>query len=117
MFSPSTLRILLWGSAAVTLYLALTPGPAGAIIADGTTRHMLAFIALPWMTMAAYPRLSPWWILIGHAVFGGGIELAQLWMAVGRHGAWLDWTLDVATATGAILVGMIVRRRVARRAS
>jgi glycopeptide antibiotics resistance protein len=111
MISLSSARITLWVAAAVTLYLALTPGPAGAVIEDGTVRHMLAFLALPWLMMIAYPRLSSWWILAISAVFGGGIELAQLWMAVGRHGDWGDFALDVATAGAAIAIGVVVRRR------
>lgn len=111
----SLFRAALWIAGAVALYLALTPGPAGQIIPDGTTRHMLAFLVLPWLTMIAYPRLSAWWILAAHALFGGGIELAQLLMAVGRHGSWLDWALDIATAAAAILIGLAVRRAAGRR--
>lgn len=113
----SLFRAALWIAGAIAFYLALTPGPAGEIIADGTIRHMLAFLALPWLTMIAYPRLSARWILAAHAIFGGAIELAQLAMAVGRHGSWLDWGLDVATATVAVLIGRAIRRAAGQRAS
>ena len=103
-------RTTLWTAATLTLYLALTPGPEGEVIADGMTRHMLAFIVLPWLMMAAYPRLSAWWVFAAHALFGGAIELAQLAMAVGRHGSRLDWALDIVTAAAAILVCLAVRR-------
>lgn len=108
------LRAALWTAAALTLYLALTPGPAGEVIEDGTTRHMLAFLVLPWLTMAAYPRL-PWWRVFAiYTLFGGAIELAQLFMAVGRHGSWLDWGLDIVTIAAAILLGQMVRTALRR---
>jgi hypothetical protein len=103
------LRVALGLAVSLTFYLALTPGPAGKVIADGTTRHMLAFLVLPWLTMLAYPRLSPVRILVALALFGGVIEVAQLLMDVGRHGSWLDWLLDVATVAVAVSCGQHAR--------
>jgi hypothetical protein len=110
MYSISAARAVLWVAVAAVLYLALTPGPAGAVIEDGTIRHSLAFLVLPWLMMAAYPRLSVWWVLAANAALGGAIELGQLWMAVGRHGAWADFALDVVVAAAAVAIGLVVRR-------
>ncbi|MET1756810.1 hypothetical protein ABVV53_15295 [Novosphingobium sp. RD2P27] len=114
MSLASMIRVALWLAVALTLFLALSPGPAGEIISDGTTRHILAFLVLPWLLMAAYPRLSLWWVFAAHAVFGGVIELAQLIMAVGRHGSWLDWMLDLVTTATAIAIAIAVRHIVRR---
>ncbi|WP_022672132.1 hypothetical protein [Novosphingopyxis baekryungensis] len=110
MIARSFFRFTLFGALAATLYLALTPGPAGAIVESGALRHMMAFLVLPWLAMAAYPQLSAWFVLFLMSVFGGLIELGQLGMNVGRHGSWLDWLLDTGTAAAAIVIALAWRR-------
>jgi hypothetical protein len=110
MIARSFFRFTLFGALAATLYLALTPGPAGAMIESGPLRHMMAFLILPCLAMAAYPRLSRWLILFIMSVFGGLIELGQLGMNVGRHGSWMDWLLDTGTAAVAIVIALAWRR-------
>ena len=110
MIARSFFRFTLFGALAATLYLALTPGAAGAMIESGPLRHMMAFLILPSLAMAAYPRLSRWLILFIMSVFGGLIELGQLGMNVGRHGSWMDWLLDTGTAAVAIMIALAWRR-------
>lgn len=97
---------------AAVLFLALTPGPLGAVIESGEHRHLLAFTLLPLVGSLAWPRLSLRAQFAFYAVLGGAIELVQAWMAVGRQGEWLDWAIDCAAAAAALLVVGLVRGRV-----
>lgn len=86
-------------------FLALTPGPLGQVVESGPVRHMLAFAALPVLSSLAWPRIHPLWQFFAYALFGAGIEAAQLWMNVGRLAEWDDWANDlIATAIALMLV-------------
>ncbi len=91
--------------AIVVTFLALTPGPLGQVVESGPVRHMLAFAALPVLSSLAWPRVKPLWQFFTFALFGAAIEIAQLWMNVGRVAEWDDWANDlVATAVALLLV-------------
>jgi hypothetical protein len=100
-----TLRLSFALMAIVVTFLALTPGPLGQVVESGPVRHMLAFAALPVLSSLAWPQIRPLWQFAAFALFGAAIEVAQLWMNVGRLAEWDDWANDlVATAVALMLV-------------
>ncbi|WP_131601072.1 hypothetical protein [Sphingomonas sp. 37zxx] len=94
------------------LYLALTPGPLGSIIADGEQRHVLAFTMLPLIGSVGWPGLSLRLQFVLYAMLGGTIEIAQEWMGLGRAGEWADWSVDCLATAAALLVVGIIRGKV-----
>ena len=102
-------RILLWLALLGTAFLATTPGPIGQAIESSHVRHGIAFVILPWLTMAAYPALKARWVIVIYTLFGGLIEVVQLTMQAGRHGQWDDWFYDIIITIIAVLIGLIVR--------
>lgn len=101
---------------AAMLFLALTPGQLGMIVESGEHRHLLAFTMLPLVGSLAWPRLSLRMQFVFYALLGGVIEIAQAWMAMGRHGDWGDWAIDcLATAVALLIVGVVRGRVFPRR--
>lgn len=91
--------------AGAVLGLAMAPGMICGVDLGGTSRHVLAFATLALAGSAIWPRLHPLLLFAGLAVFGGAIELVQMWPALGRHAEWGDWFDDLkasATVIGAV---------------
>ncbi len=94
---------------ATATFFALVPGPLGQIIDSGLERHILAFLALPVLAGIAWPQLSIGRLWLAFAMFGGLIELAQLWMNLGRTAEWEDWLVDCLATSIALLAVYLIR--------
>ncbi|WP_315764625.1 hypothetical protein [Sphingomonas sp. Y38-1Y] len=92
-------------------FLALVPGPLGKIIESGEQRHLLAFAMLPALSSLAWPAIGVRAQWVGYAIFGGLIEIAQGWMAVGRNADFGDWVLDMAAAAASLGFAVLIRRQ------
>ncbi|HTG38215.1 hypothetical protein [Sphingomonas sp.] len=105
------MRILFTVAVLSVTFFALVPGSLGAIIESGEQRHILAFAMLPAISALAWPRISLTLQWLGYTAFGGAIELAQGWMAVGRAAEMDDWLVDMAAATLALACVQLLRSR------
>jgi len=63
--------------------------------------HLAAYGVLAGLVRLGWPKLWGGWIFLGLALFGGGIEIAQHLMALGRTGSIADL---IANVLGAALV-------------
>lgn len=81
-------------------------------------QHIIAFLALAVLARWAYPEIRKRYLLLGLALFGAAIELAQAIPALQRDSDPLDWVADVAAATAvfvAIALWPSARHRPSRR--
>lgn len=68
------------------------------------TEHLLAYLALAiWFGGLVEPRSYPW-LFLCLLVMGGGIEIAQALMNVGRHAEWRDFLADGIGALAGLLL-------------
>jgi len=83
-----------WTLMLVTLWLSLIPAdqiPSPLHFWD-KAQHAIGFVGLAVTGLLAYPgRVSR--VLLGLALFGIGIEVAQ-WLTGWRQGDWVDWVAD-----------------------
>ncbi len=107
-------RALLLVLVVAIAYLALTPAPPKGIDTGwDKANHGLAFASL---TVAAcfgwgssFKRLVWSWLAL--LAFGGGIEIAQLFVPP-RSAEWADWLADaVGIALGTLIATLLVRLR------
>lgn len=103
-------RSLFCLSLVVATFMALVPGPIGQIIESGPERHFLAFLMLPIFAGLGWPRISYRRLWLAFAAFGGLIELAQLVMAIGRSGRFIDWVIDCVAITVSLLILYHIRQ-------
>lgn len=113
MIPPFLAKTLFWLLTAAVMFLALVPGPLGAIIPSDAERHYLAFLVLPAVAAYAWPRvpiLAMWLVFVA---FGGAIELLQFVMGLGREAEWNDWINDMTAITVSLVVCAVIfpRRR------
>lgn len=112
MIAPPLPKMLFWLLAAAVLFLALVPGPLGAIIPSDAERHYLAFLVLPAVAAYAWPRVPTLVMWLVFVAFGGAIELLQFAMRLGREADWGDWINDMTAITVSLVVcAMIFPRR------
>lgn len=110
MISRSLVRAAFWLLTAIVLFLALVPGPLGAIVSSDTERHYMAFLVLPAAAHYGWPRVSPALLWIAFAAFGGLIEVLQFAMHLGREAQMSDWINDMSAATIALAVSYAAHR-------
>ena len=93
---------------AITLWFALYPGPNHPhMFAWDKADHLLAFGTLTAFSMAAAPRAPAVWLMLGLAVFGAALELAQATPLIDRDatlGDWLAEAIAIAAVGGAIVL-------------
>lgn len=111
MIPPFFAKMLFWLLAAAVLFLALVPGPLGAIIPSDAERHYLAFLVLPAVAAYAWPRVPILIMWVVFVAFGGAIELLQSLMGLGREAEWSDWINDMVAITVSLVVGAVILRR------
>lgn len=93
-FSPAIRKLS--GFAALALGLVIAQQSLSVSHAEASVQHIdkivhaFAYCALGLLTLPALPKVSPLIVLIGLAVFGGIIELAQGMMSLGRKADVLD---------------------------
>lgn len=99
------LRAAFWAAGAFALVMALLPKPP-RLPGDPSDKvqHILAFVVLATLALAAYPRLARWKLALALAAFGASIEFFQLIPALNRDAQLTDWIAD----TGAVLVVLAV---------
>jgi len=87
---------------AVILWFALRPSaPNMSLFGWDKLDHMAAFFVLSVFARVAWPRMSVLVIFGALALFGGGIEIAQWLMGMGRDADVKDWIADlIATVAG-----------------
>jgi hypothetical protein len=95
MMPRALLKAMFWLSAGSVVFLAVVPGPLGQVIASGFQRHFLAFLILPALARATWPRVDAIKLLLAFAAFGAAIEGAQQAMQLGREAEWSDWLNDL----------------------
>lgn len=100
-------RFLFWSALLGAFALAIAP-QAIALPYEPNDKilHIAGFVVLSAFAAWAYPRTRFSTLLLGLALFGGLIELAQSIPAIGRDADFVDWGADVgAAAVTLILVG------------
>lgn len=76
--------------------------------------HVLAFVILTLLLAAAYPRLSPWRLLVMLASLGCAAELLQLLPGIDRSADWQDLAYNIIGIVGALSVVAAFRALVRR---
>lgn len=113
--SPKALRawrLSTWLLAGAMLYLSLSSAPPKSIdIGWDKSNHALAFVCLSiasslgWAGLHVH-RVRLWLMLLA---FGGGIEIAQMFVPT-RSAEWSDWLADaLGIAIGAMLARIALR--------
>ena len=92
---------------ALTIVVCLLPRvPGPDFVGADKLEHLLGWAALSaWFGSLFERRTFPWLVVIMIAI-GGGIEVLQSWMALGRQGDWRDVLFNSAgVATGLFVAG------------
>lgn len=110
-------RIAFWAALIFTFTMAVIPMPELPASASDKLLHVLAFLTLTLLAVAAYPRLSL--LRIGLWLFALGllIELVQLIPALNREGDLLDLMVDALAIGVGLGVIRILRRFNGQRTS
>ena len=104
MTVQNILRIAFWLLFGLILALSLVPAEdAPTVFADDKLNHILAFFTLSLMARLLWPRARLAVLFVLLVIFGGGIELLQLSMGLGRDADWMDFAADIV----AIVLGML----------
>lgn len=98
-------RIAFWAAFAVALVMALLPQPP-QLPGEPPDKvlHIIAFLTLTALALAAYPKVSPLRLAVALSAFGALIEVLQMIPVLNRDAQWMDWIAD----TGAVLVVLVV---------
>lgn len=104
------LRAGFWIALVAIVVLALMPQPPIAISASDKLQHMAAFALLTALAGLGYPEVSLPRIVLRMAVIGAGIEIAQLYPALGRSGDVTDFLADMAASVAVAVLLVPVRR-------
>ncbi len=108
-------RILFWLLLGIILAISLMPaGGAPTVFAYDKLNHGLAFFTLSLMARLLWPRTNVVILFVLLMIFGGGIELLQLTMGLGRDADWWDFAADVAAILLGISVGKLLWSKISR---
>src|SRR6186713_1395656 len=100
------LRLAFWSALVFAFVMAVLPRPPQLPgQPSDKIQHILAFLTLTALALAAYRSSAPWRIGAGLAAFGVLIELCQAWPPLHRDASVLDWLADC----GAIFAILAVR--------
>lgn len=104
------IRIVFWLALAVSLAAALNPQPP-RIPGEPSDKiqHILAFLALTVMALAAYPRAKRWAQALALSGFGALIEVLQMIPALHRSSELMDWVADTGAVLAVIVLGAVLR--------
>lgn len=105
-------RIVFWLALALALAAALNPQPPRIPgPPSDKIQHILAFLLLTSMALAAYPRAR--WLPLALALsgFGALIEFLQMIPALHRDAELLDWVADTAAVLFVLAIAWVLRRR------
>lgn len=115
MRHASILRVGYAFALAFILYAALAPTPPTDGFTSDKINHMAAFFVLAAGARILWPGASALWLILLLTVLGGGIELLQMAMGLGRQGDWADLAADVVATIAGIVVGSLLRHLIAKR--
>jgi len=106
------LRLLFWAALIFAFGAALMPRPP-QIPGDPSDKaqHIVAFLTLAALAVAAYPRARLLRIGILLSAFGAAIEFFQLIPDLHRDGDVADWAADTAAIAVVLTLAALVRRR------
>ena len=96
--------------AVAIIVMAIVPGAFAHQFLSGTVKHVLAFAVLSIFALALWPQVNPVKPFLALIALGGGIELLQASMALGRVADWGDWISDVLACT-VVFAGHVILRR------
>ena len=109
-------RLAFVALAAAGVYTAVMPDNGGApMLPWDKASHFLGFYGLAALGAFAFPKSGLWWLVLGLAALGAGIEVVQGLPAVGRDSDIKDFVADLA-GVGAALGPLLIAawRRAAR---
>lgn len=103
-------RVAFWAAFAVALVMALLPQPP-QLPGEPPDKilHILAFLTLTVLALAAYPRVAPHCLAVALSAFGAMIEILQMIPALNRDAQWLDWVADTAAVMAVLAVAALLR--------
>ena len=111
-------RILFWLLLGIILAISIMPaGDAPIVFANDKLNHGLAFFTLSLMARLLWSRTHAAILFVLLMVFGGGIELLQLSMGLGRDADWMDFGADVVAILLGIWVGKLLWSVKSRRSA
>jgi mannose-6-phosphate isomerase len=105
-------RYSFWAAILVTLAFALSPRPPQLPgQPDDKVQHILAFLVLTSLAVAAYPRTSLPRLFFWLSGFGGLIELLQAIPLLHRDSSMMDWAADSASVAAVLFLAHLARGR------
>lgn len=105
------LRFAFWAAVTVTFVVAIWPKPLHVPgEPSDKVQHILAFIMLASLAVAAYPLGSAVRVAAGLALFGALIEATQAIPALHRDAELLDWVADVSAVAAVLLAAWAWKR-------
>lgn len=100
-----------WVALLFALVMALLPQPPQLPgQPSDKIQHVIAFLTLTALALAAYPRRSPLGLASGLSAFGALIEFLQMIPALNRDAQLMDWVADTGAVLAVITVAVLVRR-------
>jgi VanZ family protein len=104
-------RAAFWAAFAVALAMALLPQPP-QLPGDPPDKvlHVLAFLTLTALALAAHPKASRLRLAIALSAFGALIEILQMIPILNRDAQWLDWIADTGAVLAVLTVAAVLRR-------
>lgn len=111
MISERWFRLAFWGASMVAFMAAIWPRPL-RIPGEPSDKvqHILAFVVLTVLALAAYRRASFLRVIAGLALFGALIEVTQMIPALNRDAELLDWIADVSAVATVLVIAAAWRR-------
>ncbi|MGE0178333.1 MAG: hypothetical protein AB7O91_00760 [Sphingomonas sp.] len=107
---PSAFHFVFWAALAFALVMALLPHPPQMPGAPSDkVQHILAFLTLTALALAAYPGVSRLRLALALSAFGALIEFLQLIPALNRDAQWLDWIADTGAVLAVLAVAALLR--------
>ena len=104
------LRVIFWVALIVALGFALNPRPPHLSGAPGDkVQHILAFVTLTAMALAAYPRARRWMLALALSGFGALIEFLQMIPILHRSSEFMDWVADTGAVLAVLALAAVVR--------
>lgn len=108
---PLLFRLAFWAALLFALAMALLPQPPQLPGAPSDKiQHVLAFLVLTALALAAYPVVSRLRLAVALSAFGALIEVLQMIPMLNREAQLIDWLADTGAVLGALAAAALVRR-------
>ena len=105
-------KCLTLAALAVILVMSLKPSvSAGSLPNMDKVLHFGAYAILAGLARLGLPKLWCGWIFLGLGLFGGGIEIAQHMMNIGRMGSIADLVANLLGIVFSLLIFHLVWKR------